>query len=269
MFLRGCWCALQGAYFKGMRPDQVAPAYSIGEQWWWVHYIGIDYGYGNSAAAAGLYAVSPPRLGFPFGQHYKIDELIAREQLSDEFARAVCNRFAVRIGAGPRKIVCAYIDPANNKHEGTGRSNMEIINETFETFDIPLVPASNDPLGGSQNLARMLASGQLILTDQCPETYKSLSTRMHDKDRPGCYKKIKGDHLDDVADETRYATNTYTEQSIAPRDVQIHDQLEEMRKAGLDDHSLMIYNHRLQSKFPPDDTPATLGSRRRTAIIRR
>lgn len=268
MFLKGCWCALQGAYFKGLRPDQVQFRHSIGEKWWWIHYIGIDYGYGNSAAAAGLYCISPPTALFPQGQHFKIDEFWAREMLSDEFARACCQRFCQSLGGSPRKIVAAYIDPANNKHDGTGRSNMEIMNEEFMKHDIPLLPASNDPLGGSMNLARMLASGQLVLTDGCPDTYKSLSSRMHDLDRPGCYKKVKGDFLDDLADETRYATNTWTEDSIAPRDVQINAQLEEMRKEGLDAHSLMIYAHRLQQNTPQDQAPAFLGRHRHGPIRR-
>lgn len=267
--LKGCWCSLQGAYFKGMRPDGVAQYNLVGEQWWWIHYIGIDYGYGNSAAAAGLYCISPPTVEFPGGQHFKIDELICREMLSDDFAKATCARFSKRIGGSPRKIVAAFIDPANNSHTGTGRSNMAIMNDTFEKFGIPLMEASNDPLGGSQNLARMLARRELVLTDMVPETYKGLSTRMHDPKRPGCYKKVHGAAEDDIADETRYATNTWCEQTVIPRDVEIQEKLSEMRKAGLDDHSLTIYSWRLEHETPRDDAPATMGNHRRGPIIRR
>jgi hypothetical protein len=267
--LKGCWCSLQGAYFKGMRPDMVIPFYDVHERWWWSHYIGIDYGYGNSAAAAGLYCVSPPTPGFPGGRHFKIDELVCREMLSSDFARAVCARFAVSIGGTPRRIQCGFIDPANNQHTGTGRSNMQIMAEEFDKYDIPLVPASNDPLGGSQNLARMLASGELTLTDLVPHTYKALSTRMHDPKRPGCYTKVRGAAEDDVADETRYATNTWCEQSIEPRHVRIQEQLEDMRKAGLDDHSLMIHSWRLEHDTPHEDAPIIMGRRHSSLVIKR
>lgn len=266
--LKGCWCSLEGAYFKGMRPDKVVPLYSVNEKWWWTHYIGIDYGYGNSAAASGLYCVSPPTPRFAGGVHFKIDELIEREMLSDDFAKATCGRFAITVPGGPRRITCAFIDPANNKHDGTGRSNMELMNDTFERYGIPLVEASNDPLGGSQNLGRMLASGELVLTDAVPRTYSSLSTRMHDPKRPGCYTKVRGAAEDDIADETRYATNTWTEQSGVPRAEAIQEKLMEMQKAGLDPHSMMIYSHRLEKETPRDDTPTYLGRPHRMPVRR-
>jgi hypothetical protein len=163
----------------------------------------------------------------------------------------------------------AFIDPANNQHTGTGRSNMQLMDEVFRRYDIPLCEASNDPLGGSMNLGRMLASGELTLTDAVPHTFRSLATRMHDPKRPGCYTKVRGAAEDDVADETRYATNTWAEQSVIPRNEDISNKLEAMRQSGLDERSLLIHSWRLEHETPKENAPTYLGNRRHGPIVRR
>lgn len=272
-FLKGCWCSLQGAYFKGMRPDIVMPYHMVPREWWWVHYLGFDYGYGNSAAAAGFYCVSPPTAQFPGGQHFKIGEFVARELLSKEFARAAAAAFTQPLRGHKPRIVAGYIDPANNQHDGTGKSNMEQMAEVLAPQEINLVPAANDPLGGSQRLAHMLASSELILTDLVPETYRALSSRMHDDKRPGCYKKIHGDAMDDIADETRYAVNTFTEESRQPRDEQIAARVKELQDAGLDERSILIHAWKMEQNLPREDAPVLMGGRnasfRGVPIIRR
>lgn len=275
-FLKGCWCTLQGAYFKSMNPDEVVKHYDVPREWYWTHYIGIDYGYGNSAAAAGFYCVSPPTVRFPKGVHYKIGEFVAKELLSNKFAAAAAAMFCQPLRGNRPRIVAAYCDPANDQHDGTGRSNMELMAEQLRKWDIDLMPASNDPLGGSMNLAQMLSSGELVLTDLCPETFRALSSRMHDLKRPGCYKKSAGDPFDDIADETRYATNTYTEGTRVPRDEEINLKIKQYQEDGMDERSLIMHAWRLQQETPKEDGPVYMGGhvqghggRRGTPIIRR
>src|ERR1700675_3639061 len=72
-------------------------------------------------------------------------------------------------------------------------------------------------MGGWQLLYRMLRTGEFEITDVCPRTFEALRTRMHDDARPGDIRKIAGDPLDDVADETRHSLNTFVQQATHPR----------------------------------------------------
>ena len=113
-----------------------------------------------------------------------------------------------------RRIVAAYLDPANFKDIGDGHTIADQLNEVFDPWEITCERASNDRIGGWQLLYRMLRTGEFELTDVCPRSFEALRTRMHDDARPGDIRKIAGDPLDDVADETRYA---FTRLSNRPR----------------------------------------------------
>src|SRR6202000_2534236 len=84
--LYGCWCNAAGLYFDFMRPDDVVPYASIGDAWWWMHFLSIDYGYGNSAASAGMYAINPN------GRVFKTRERIERKMGAKNFALAICKK---------------------------------------------------------------------------------------------------------------------------------------------------------------------------------
>lgn len=223
--LHGCWCAAEGMYFPFLRTDYVMPYATLEDQWWWNHFISIDYGYGNSSAAAGLYCVSPE------GRIYKIAERIRQKMASTEFAEMICNDWIVpnitypgevitnddkrrqqawldRVAANPdhiqphrRRMICCYIDPANDQHHGTGQSNKEIMAESFAKYGVSMIDAAKDPAGNALQLHRKLSQRAFILCDTAPKTYESLATRMMDDKRMGAVKKIHGDPLDDLYDE--------------------------------------------------------------------
>lgn len=269
--LRGCWCSLEGAYFKFLRPSYVVPCASVGEQWWHVHIIGLDYGYGNSAAAAGLYFVSEPSLEYPYGQMFKIGEVVEHAMGSVDFAELTCQRFAVPTlqGGNRRKIVAAYCDPANDAHTGAGRSNFDIMADVLQKYDIPMVKASKGRVGNFQFLYNMLQLRWLTLCDTAPKAYKSLSTRIYDPKKSGDIKKVDGDELDDVLDETAYAVNTYWERSAKPREVKNAETIQKYRDQGMDEHSLNIYQMKMLMEAKNDDGPTKMGSRRALSLRRR
>ena len=120
-------------------------------------------------------------------------------------------------GAAFWRRPAAYLDPANFKDIGDGHTIADQINEVFEPWEITCERASNDRLGGWQLLYHMLRTGEFEITDVCPRTFEALRTRMHDEARPGDIRKIPGDPLDDVADETRYALYTFVQQADQPR----------------------------------------------------
>ena len=157
---------------------------------------------------------------FPQGRIRKIGELVVPHVPAYELAKMVVDAFIRPDETGQRRrIVAAYLDPANFKEIGDGHTIADQINEVFDPWEIVCERASNDRLGGWQLLYRMLRTGEFEITDVAPKTFEALRTRMHDDTRPGDIRKIAGDPLDDVADETRYALYTFVQQAAQPREL--------------------------------------------------
>jgi len=216
----------------------VRPLAEAGVEWWHNHFLSIDYGYGKSSSSVGLYVRGPAELRhnttipgidsrllaqqeeFPEGRIRKIGELVVPHVPAYELARMVVDAFISPNENGQRRrIVAAYLDPANFKEIGDGHTIADQINEVLEPWEIVCERASNDRLGGWQLLYRMLRTGEFEITDVCPRTFEALRTRMHDDRRTGDIRKIAGDPLDDVADETRYAIYTFIQQATQPREL--------------------------------------------------
>lgn len=256
--LTGCWCALAGRYFSFLNPSYHAPYADAPSDWWNTFIISIDYGYGDSWAAAGLYYVSEPTVEFPEGRMFKMGEWIGLDEetgekpLSEDFARSLVEKFVLG-GDGRRTVSAVICDPANDSHTGNGRSNMEIMGEVFAEHGIPMMPAHKSRIDNFQNLARMLKKRQVVITDVCPATFKSLNTRMHDPARPGDIKKIKGSSLDDFLDETAYAANTYFTGDSKPSEVKNADRIKQFVNAGMDEHSLGINMMKLMMQQGGDE----------------
>jgi hypothetical protein len=232
---QGCWCTLEGAYFPFVHAGLVRPLADAGVEWWHNHFLSIDYGYGKSSSSVGLYVRGPAEIrqkievqgvrlthadsaDFPTGRIRKIGELVVPHVPAYELAEMVVDAFIRPDENGQRRrIVAAYLDPANFKDIGDGHTIADQINEVFDPWEITCERASNDRLGGWQLLYRMLRTGEFEITDVCPRSFEALRTRMHDDARPGDIRKIAGDPLDDVADETRYALYTFVQQATTPR----------------------------------------------------
>ena len=271
----GCWCELDGMYFSFLRADQVIDLAEVEEQWWENHIISLDFGFGKSSAAAGLFSVTEPQPHYPAGRIFELGTMIEKRMEATEFARAVCERFVVpSVGGHRRRIVAIYLDPSNFKHIGTGPSVAQQMQEVFAQYgDLSVVPASNDRIAGWQMLYRLLKSGQLVLT-KCNRgkslIFEALSTRMHHEKISGDLQKVAGDELDDVADMVRYAMLTWFETSSKPREVAIQQKLEEYRANGMDDYSLNIYRFRMEREDrQTQEQPVYLGRRHGRIPIRR
>ena len=157
-----------------------------------------------------------------------------------------------------RRIVAAYLDPANFKDIGDGHTIADQINEVFDPWEIACERASNDRLGGWQLLYRMLRTGEFEITDVCPRTFEAIRTRMHDDARPGDIRKIAGDPLDDVADETRYALYTFVQQATTPRQLVLQQAVR-----GLDIGSAAIRWQQKTEELDEEEAPIRTSMRRR------
>jgi hypothetical protein len=270
--LEGCWCELAGRYYSFLNESFRKPLAENPAEYWNTHVISIDYGFGESWAAAGLYYITEPTLEFPDGRMFKIAEYIGVDEESGEkmgsedFAKEIVKRF---VRGGRRQITAAFCDPANDGHTGNGRSNMEIMGEVLSEEGISLTAAHKDRVSNFQNLYRMLKKGQVVITDACPLTFKSLNSRMHDPARSGDIKKIKGSPLDDLLDETAYAANTYFLPSSKPKEVSNAERLATLRASGLDEHSLSIHAMRMMMEQHDDDAPVRISRVGATRVISR
>ena len=257
--LKGCWCKLEGAYFNFLRPEHVQPYHLIDDQWWWTHFISIDYGYGSSAAAAGLYAVNES------GRIFKIGEMVEKKMGSVDFARQICEQWLAPSDTTPypnkdgnrMRMVCCFMDPANDSKTGNGRSNMELMAEEFAKYDVDVVPASKGRVANAQRLLSALQGNELVITDLCPQTYRSLTTRMYAK-KSSDVKKVHGDPLDDLYDETSYALNTWVNETVMPQELKERKKMEALKANGLDEHSLGMHQLKILMDTSGDEFEPTL-----------
>ena len=281
---QGCWCTLEGAYFPFVNAGMVRPLAEAGVEWWHNHFLSIDYGYGKSSSSVGLYVRGPAELPhkieihgvessrlaqenspqFPQGRIRKIGELVVPHVAAYELAEMVVEAFIKPDETGQRRrIVAAYLDPANFKDIGDGHTIADQINEVLDPWEITCERASNDRLGGWQLLYRMLRTGEFEITDVCPRSFEALRTRMHDDTRPGDIRKIAGDPLDDVADETRYALYTFVQQATTPRELVLQQAVR-----GLDVGSAAIRWQQKAEELDREDAPIPttrrMGSSRRS-----
>ncbi|MGD1215162.1 MAG: hypothetical protein ABR861_09270 [Terriglobales bacterium] len=249
--LYGCWCNAAGLYFDFMRPVDVVPYASIGDSWWWQHFLSIDYGFGNSSAAAGMYAISPS------GTVFKTRERIERKMAAPKFAACICKdgfpkaeypfqgpqtpwlkKLKPRDSEPPRMSFCV-MDEAMDQHRGTGKSIYDVMSEVFMQHGIGLIKAAHDPAGNAQVLYNGLTNKGIVLTRESADlslAYRAISSRIVDERK--AVKKIHGAWEDDSYDETSYAYNTWRQNSEKPARTGLQEELAQLRKDGMDESSL-------------------------------
>ncbi len=212
---QGCWCELQGAYFANWKASKMVIPYAmVGAQWWDSHFLSLDYGFGKSSASAHLHVRTQD------GRIKTIGEFVAPHLPAYEFAKEVVRRLVVPTIQGQRrKIVAVYLDPANFKNVGDGHTIANQINEVLEPYDLGVLAASNDRIGGWQLMYQTLQTGEWQIAATCPKLIEAIPSRMHDEKRPGDLLKVPGDPLDDVADDVRYGIYTFITSSEKPREL--------------------------------------------------
>lgn len=267
--LAGCWCELAGRYFSFLRPDMKRPFAEHPSEWWNTHLISIDYGFGESWAAAVLGYVSEPSVEWPEGRMFFIGEVAEQSMGSEDFAKHLIETFIERDGAKARTITAAYCDPANDGHTGNGRSNMEIMGEVFAERDIPIMASHKDRVANAQNLYRMMKKGQVVVTDACPMLFKSLNSRMHDPNKSGDIKKIKGNPMDDLYDAAVYLANTYFSGDAKPKEVRQAEQIASYAAKGMDEHSIGIHRMRMMMDQSDEEAPVRMARMGQSRVISR
>jgi hypothetical protein len=255
---QGCWCELQGAYFANWKASKMVIPYAlVGAQWWDSHFLSLDYGFGKSSASAHLHVRTQD------GRIKTIGEFVAPHLPAYEFAQEVVRRFVVPTTQGQRrKILAVYLDPANFKNVGDGHTIANQINEVLEPYDLGVLPASNDRIGGWQLMYQTLQTGEWQIADTCPKLIEAIPSRMHDEKRPGDVLKVPGDPLDDVADDVRYGIYTFITSSEKPKELLAREAIAPLAAQG-DLTSCLIRWQQWTEDPQRDSRPARLGRYRR------
>jgi hypothetical protein len=115
--------------------------------------------------------------------------------------------------------VVVYQDPANKSNVGTGHSVRDQINEVLASCDLGAIDGSNDRIGGWQLMYQMLARGQWLISDTCPQLISAIPSRVHDPKKPGDLLKVGGDPLDDIMDSARYGLYSWVTAAEKPFEV--------------------------------------------------
>ncbi len=262
----GCWCKLEGMFFSFLNELYKVKYGMVREPRWATHFLGLDYGFSNSAAACGLYFREESTERWPAGRILKVGEVVERKMGSVEYAQHVCDTFIVnrQIEGSRPQISACYYDPSMDAHTGTGRSNAELMGEVFERYDVPMIKAAKDRIGNAQMAYRMLSTGEFGICDTCPKTWNAFRSRMHDPKLPGAVLKVHGEDLDDIYDENVYSLNTFVDESVKPKEIAAAETLQRYREAGLDDYSLAIYSAKLSRDLQAPEVEARMGRGRAT-----
>lgn len=251
---QGCWCELQGAYFANWDERRmVIPYGAVDERWWDSHFISLDYGFGKSSASAHLHVRTQD------GKLRTIAEFVVAHLPAYEFAQEVVARFiAPRFQQNRRRIVAVYLDPSNFKNIGDGHTIADQINEVLEPYDLAVLEASNDRVGGWQLMYKMLQTGEWQVADTCPKLMEAIPSRMHDEKRPGDVLKVPGDPLDDVADDVRYGIYTFITAAVEPMEIAQREVLRNLAEQG-DLTSALVCQQLMMEKSQPQSKPIPLG----------
>lgn len=256
--LHGCWCNAESLYFGFLRPEWMAPLPAVGDQWWWNHIISIDYGYGNSWAAAGMFAIDD------YGRVFGTREMCEQKMISKDFIEKLCEEWIKpRMGEAPARVIFATIDPSNDNEDGTGETNYDIVAAVLAKYGVPLIKSHKNPYDNAQKLYTGLAGRQLILTDGMKQSFNAVATRIIDERR--AVKKIHGDPDDDRYDMVSYAYNTWLQEAVKPARMKMMERVKKMREDGVDQTSiarwLMQETHRIVEAERQESRGLPLGGR--------
>lgn len=245
--LEGCWKQFEGQYFDCFDPNRagnpmVVPRRTLNEQRWTPRWVASDYGFSISVAAAHLFLHLPPSDKYPRGRVAIVDEFECQETAKD-FARLLAERWILGEDGKPmeQRWMPWYLSPDSFSEDGHPDSLASQMNASLRRYGAHFNRATNDRAGGAMKMYTGLQDGELVITDNCKETIKAISSRIHDKDHENDVEKVHGDPLDDYYDSARYGYMSFeTHRSVvAPVEVRIAERL---KKEFAADPSTAMFN---------------------------
>jgi hypothetical protein len=260
--LAGCWRSFEGQYYDIWEPNResapmVVPRASIGDQYWWTHWVGADYGFSGSHAAAYLFAMSP------HGVVYCLDEYVAHHEDVEKWAMSVYRKFCEKRDwqEEPRRMAAMFLSPDCWNDRGDYRPLAGQMNKKLEPHGLGFAQARNDRAGGAMLIYTMLQNGQLVIADSCKMIIESLESRIHDDKEPEKVMKVVGDKLDDAFDGFRYGVYSYQYPGNKPLNLRIAEATAREFKKGSEMGPTMAFikHQKMLAEEPDEDTPVYTG----------
>lgn len=227
--LQGCWDITEGQYFDIWNEESmVIRRQDIMDQWWWPHWVSIDYGFAGSIASAHLHCKSPAfqiKLkdgvvnNYPDGRIFTIAGIQKEHMLAADFAMLLKEKWLVR----NRRIQSWYASPDLWNKTGDGHQRAD---QMMKAAGINLEQASNDRVGGAMLMYQLLRDGLWQIADTCEMAQSAIQWAVHDTENdgdPDDVMKVRGEPLDDVYDDLRYGMYSYIGGAEKPMEVQINE----------------------------------------------
>lgn len=236
--LEGCWRSFEGQYYDIWEPNRagapmVVKRQTIGEQYWWPFWVGVDYGFSGSSAAAYLFTRGPAEMPrWPNGRIYCIQEYVSHREDVRSFARSVYQLFARKKDdeVQARRVLAMYLSPDSWNDRGDLHTLAGQMNEVLEPHGLSFEKADNDRAGGAQLIYTMLQSGELVIADCCVKLVRSIESRVHDKKDPAKVAQVVSDELGDAYDGFRYGVYSYQREARKPTDLRIQERVDRLYK---------------------------------------
>ncbi len=124
--------------------------------------------------------------------------------------------------------------------------------------DLGAIDGSNDRIGGWQLMYQMLARGQWLISDTCPQPISAIPSRIHDTKKPGDLLKVGGDPLDDIMDSARYGLYSWVTVAEKPGRMVLREALAPLAEIG-DMTSANIRTQMIMAESQSASQPARLG----------
>lgn len=240
--LEGCWRQFEGQYFDMWDPkvgalkdgSMIVDRRTVQAPWWLAYWIGGDYGYSGSAAAAGLMCRTEPILPkWPDGrilllEEYPCDTRGARREPVRTFAQNVYEAFAKKKDGQEqaRRIEAMYLGPDSWNDRGDLHTLAGQMNEVLDPYGLAWDKADNDRAGGAQLTYAMLQSGEFGICDSCPNSIEAVESRIRDPKEPVKVFKDIGDPLDDYWDgAVRYPLYSHHQKAMKPRQMRVDERV--------------------------------------------
>lgn len=233
--LAGCWRLFEGLYYDIYDYNTMTvPRQEIGDEYWWQHWVGADYGYSGSAAAGVQFAIGLDNVIYVLAEYpaYEI-ESGPRENVRN-FAQSIYEHFGKRDPneESAKNLSSMFLGPDSWNDRGDEHTLAGQMNEVLAPHGLEFIKANNDRAGGAQLIYTMLQAGTLKIARSCRNVLQALESRLHDEKEPVKVKKVPTDPLDDVFDALRYGVYSFMESVGKPLNKRVQERMKKIMDAG-------------------------------------
>lgn len=251
--LSGCWHAFEGMYFDCIRerdetdrPWNKIKRQLIGDEWWWPHWVGVDFGFSVSHAVACLFTLAPD------GRIYMLDCYIAQKERPDVFGETLARRWVLDESGKRRDWQWQdwYLSPdCFDDRDGSTMNRAHQMNAVLDEYGFAFRRGTNDRAGAATRIYALLQTGMFCLASpHCDEVYAALASRVHDPDRQDDFLKVRGELGDDCVDATKIGLYSWILAGRQPKEQRIAEEVQ-----GMDPLNAFLHESKLRAEIEKEE----------------